>query len=214
MAHIAPPPPTRPPRPLFHILRANQYLVRIFDPTDHGTTATGFRYWGPRHRFDHNRVGTHASPAPDPDCGIYYAAANLAGCLVETFGAVGLIEFGEKCVAYPHLTRDLRLLDLRRRGAMRAGANAALAKVADRPLSQQWSRYFYDNAEVYSRIDGLVYFNAHNDAVSFALYERAADALECPPSHVIRLDHPALRPTIVRVALANNLIVPPAGHIT
>ena len=68
---------------------------------------------------------------------------------------MGLIEFGEQCVAYPHLTRDLRLLELRRRGAMRAGANAALAKVADRPLSQQWSQYFYDNPTFFNDITNI-----------------------------------------------------------
>jgi hypothetical protein len=97
---------------------------------------------------------------------------------------------------------------------MRAGANAALAKIAERPVSQQWSRYFYENVDVYSKIDGLVYLNAHNDAVAYALYERAADALECPPSDMIRLDHPALRKVIVRAGLANGLLAPPSGYTT
>jgi hypothetical protein len=128
---------------------------------------------------------------------------------VELFGDTRIVECGERCVAYAQLTRTLHLLDLRGRGAMRAGANAALAKVADRPLSQEWSRYFYEQESLYSRIDGLIFFNAHNDGVAIALYERAADALSCPDNNVMRLDHPRLRRTVVRRALENGLVPPP-----
>ena len=210
MVEIPKPPPSFPVEPIpcdtFH---AGQHIVHIFDPTDYGATASGFRHWGPIHRFDHQCMGTHANPADDPDRGIYYAALDLPGCLVETFGDTRIVECGERCVANVRLTRSLNLLDLRGRGAMRAGANATLSKVADRPISQEWSRYFYEQESIYTRIDGLIFYNAHNDDEAIALYERATDALYCPTDQVMRLDHPSLRPIIVRCAIENGLVFPP-----
>jgi hypothetical protein len=40
---------------------------------------------------------------------------------------------------------------------MKAGSVAALAKTADRELSQAWSRYFYEQEEIYGKIDGIIY---------------------------------------------------------
>lgn len=92
---------------------------------------------------------------------------------------------------------------------MKAGSVAALAKTADRALSQQWSRYFYEQENLYSTLDGLLYFNAHNDEEAIALYERTRDGLACPSTQVIRLAHPNLRPAIQATAIANNLIFKP-----
>jgi hypothetical protein len=210
MVRIAPPPPLRKPHPIFcDTFRRGDHVVRIFDPTDHGATATGFRYWGPRHRFDHHCVGDFDNPTDDPDCGIYYAALSLCGCLVEAFGDTGIVDFGERHVANVRLTRDLHLLDLRQHGAMRAGANAALSKVAERPFSQAWSRYFYEHEAIYTRVDGMIFYNAHNDDDAIALYERAADALICPADQIMRLDHSLLRPAVVRCSLDHGIDVPP-----
>jgi RES domain len=200
------PPPKFPPSPSFHLLDTGSQIVRIFNPNKYQTQALTFRFFGPIHRFDHHRG---ARSQIDPERGIYYAALTLSGCLVEYFGDTGVIEIADEQVAQVNITRPLTLLDLRGSGAMKAGSVAALAKTADRALSQQWSRYFYETEEIYSLIDGLIYFNAHNDEEAIALYERAHDGLACPETQVVRLSHPNLRPAIQGTALANNLIFKP-----
>jgi hypothetical protein len=104
----------------------------------------------------------------------------------------------------PELTRPLILLDLRFRGAMRAGTVAAIAK-CDYPLSQPWSRYFYETTADFGTIDGLIYLNAHNDEWAILLYERARDALWCAAGDIVRLDDPRLRPTLIEIMRANDL---------
>ena len=148
-------------------------------------------------------------PQIDSERGIYYAAFTLAGCLIECFGDIGVIEIRDEEVCRIETTRPINLLDLRGAGAMKAGSVAALAKTADRSLSQEWSRYFYEQKGIYSNIDGLIYFNAHNDDIAIALYERAIDSLVCPSNQIIRLDHPQLRPAIQQTAIDNNLIFKP-----
>jgi RES domain len=75
-------------------------------------------------------------------------------------------------VARVRTPRDLRLLQLEDGGAWDAGSVAAIAKTADRPLSQEWARYFYA-APAYGSVDGLRFENAHNDEPAFAFFERA-----------------------------------------
>jgi hypothetical protein len=212
MVLIAPPPPTVPVEPSTAELPAGTRLVRIFDPTRHQATATSFRFQGPYARFDHHEgSGPERRPDDSPLRGIYYAARTLSGCLVEVFGDTRVIEFGERHVAGPALRRPVRLLDLRGPGAMRAGSVAALAKSADRSLSQAWARYLYEHPGIYGLVDGLLYFNyfnAHNDEEALALFERAADALTCAPDAVARLDAPGLRPLILDLARQNNLVLP------
>jgi hypothetical protein len=55
MVLIYPPPPTRNITPKFEVLEPGIAIERIFAPTSHGSTARGFRYYGPLHRFDHQR---------------------------------------------------------------------------------------------------------------------------------------------------------------
>lgn len=182
-------------------------MVRLFDPSRHRATATGFRSYGPLHRFDHHRGREDEKPDDDTERGIYYAAESLSSCLVEIFGDTGVVDLQRHHVSSPILRRDLRLLDLRHNGAMRAGTKAAIAKVADRNLSQAWSRHFYETPEVYSDLDGVIYLNAHNDEDAIALYERASDALECSPERVIRLNDEALRAAVLEAADDNDLVV-------
>lgn len=213
MVVIASPPPLKPPSPLFRSLVAGSFMLRIFDPIRHGTTALSFRYFGPLGRFDHQRLSPTGSSSEDPDRGISYAGLTLSCCLVECFGDVGVIEIKGQQIARLELTRDLTLLDLRGCGAMRAGAVAALAKIADRNLSQAWSRYFYERTADYGQLDGISYLNAHNDqeanglpsATAIAIYERAQSALVCPDSQILPLNHPSLRPAILEAALTNHL---------
>jgi hypothetical protein len=202
---IAPPPPSRTPDPLHYTLPSSSYLLRIFNPARHNTQALTFRHYGPINRFDHQQINPTGKPADDPDRGIYYAGFTLSCCLVEYFGDSGIIEIKDEQVARIQLKRDLQLLDLRGFGSLRAGSVAALAKVADRAFSQTWSRYFYEQTAIYGTLDGICYFNAHNDEAAIALYERSKDALSCPDTQILTLNHPSLRPAIQQAALDNNL---------
>ena len=149
-------------------------------------------------RFDHHDGAERR--------GIYYAAPSLESCVVEVFGDLGVVEFGTCRVARATLQRELVLLDLRRRGAMRAGTVAAVAS-GDHGRSQEWSRYFYEQRDIYESLDGLLYANAHNGADAVALYERAEDALVCPPENDWPLDDPVVETELRWIAHANNLIV-------
>lgn len=211
MARIALPPPARIPDPLFLVLPARATLVRIFDPDRRDASALTFRENGPRKRFDHHRgEGAERLPADDPERSVYYAAWSdepavaFSSSLVEVFGDTGIVESANRLVAMPRLTRTLRLLDLRGRGAMRAGAISAVAK-CQYHLSQPWSRHFYESPADYGTVDGLLYLNAHNDEPAVLLYERAAGGLACPSDALIRLDHPSLRPLLLAAMRANSL---------
>jgi hypothetical protein len=124
--------------------------------------------------------------------------------MVEVFGDTGIVVFADLQVALPVLQRPARLLDLRGRGAMRAGTVAAVAK-CEHACSQPWSRYFYEQTSDYGALDGLLYRNAHNDEPAVMLNERAQDALRCPAEAVVRLDHPALRMQVLDSMRQNNL---------
>jgi hypothetical protein len=89
---------------------------------------------------------------------------------------------------------------------MKAGSMAALSKTADRSLSQAWSRYFYEHQEIYTDVDGIIYYNAHNDEEAIVLYERAKSGLTCSLEQVQPLCNPGLHLFIQKVALDNNLI--------
>ena len=205
MVLIASPPPAKTPSPLYRTLASGSFLLRIFDPTQYGTKATTFRSYGPINRFDHQRLPPTGNCAEDPERGISYAGLTLSCCLVECFGDTGVIEIKDQQIGRIQLTRDLTLLDLRANGAMRAGSVAALAKVADRHLSQAWSQYFYEQTDLYGQIDGISFLNAHNDEEAFALYERAQSALICPDDRILPLAHPSLRPAMQQAALDNHL---------
>lgn len=200
----------RPPRqPLHHFVPAGTRLFRIFNPDEYGATALGFRWHGPHSRFDHHRGQgpPKYDPANDPDRAVYYAAFSLSGCVVEVFGDLGSVVFGDYHVAKPEATRDLDLLDLRREGAMRAGSVAALAKIANRTVSQVWARHFYEHSDIFGTIDGILYSNAHNDEEALVLFERAAGALTCPAAYVLRLDDRDLRTVMEDIAWRNNLVI-------
>ncbi|OUL27670.1 hypothetical protein BV372_25505 [Nostoc sp. T09] len=214
---IVPPPRFGRPKPKFYSLKKGTELLRIFR-TDFGTTALSFRVWGPLYRFDHHR-GNFPSfsyepldyqQAIDRERGIYYLAPKLSSCLVEVFGDLGCIEITDQQIAIVTATRDLKLLDLRGTGAMRAGANeATLAKTEKRSLSQAWSRYFYEQPAIYTQIHGLIYCNAHNNEDAIAIYERAEHFFNCRPENVLPLKHELLRGPILKAADENNLEVIP-----
>lgn len=206
MVKVRLPPPTRNVMPQFEILKPGQKLLRIFDPTKYGATATGFRYYGPISRFDHHR----GKPAVDPTRGISYAGMTLSCCVVEVFGDGDVVEVKQQQVACLTLTESLKLLDLRGAAAMKAGTVAAISAIAQRSVSQAWGRYFYDRPQ-YGEVDGLIFNNAHNGEGAIALYERAKPQLTSAHVRVMALNHPELRSAIFRIANRHSLLVQPYG---
>jgi hypothetical protein len=84
---------------------------------------------------------------------------------------------------------------------MRAGSVVALNATADRSLSQQWSRFFYDTAIAEDKpIDGLLYSNAHNGKAALAVYERAEAAIHCAAELPLAADELSSR----LLAIAND----------
>jgi len=192
------------PTPQHHVVQSGAVLIRLFNPRSHGAQALKFRQYGPLSRFDHHRPNP---PAVDADRGILYAGQTLSCCLVEVFGDSRVIDVGDFEVAALRTLRDLTVLDLRGEFAMRAGTVAAVCKDSHRAYSQAWSQYFYENSFLYGEVDGLLFPNAHNDEVAFALYERAESGLDC--TACARLDIDELRPEVQLTAAENNLVVTP-----
>ncbi len=206
MVAIKSPPPVVTPQPVFLHLDGGTPVVRVYDPTLHGAQALSFRTYGPISRFDHQRA-TYPHRVDDPDRGIIYGAFTLSSCLVEVFGDHKVIEVGTWEVAALSTTKRLTLLDLRGAGAMRAGTVSAISKESNRQFSQEWSRYFYDHGFIYSNIDGLAFYNAHNDEEAFAFYERAKNGFQCDGTRL--LSDNSLRPYIQETAIVNGLVVEP-----
>lgn len=209
MVAIRLPPPTRNLSPVVTILPSKTQLIRIFDPTKYNAKALSFRAFGPLSRFDHHRIYPDNKPQLDPERSIIYGALTLSSCIVEIFGDFDLIEVKQQQVALIEISANLTLLDLRGSNAMKAGTVSAIAKTANRNLSQTWSRYFYEQRSLYGEIDGLIYANAHNDEDAFALYERASTKLEKAKVETMPLNHPALRSTIFQIAANHSLLVNP-----
>jgi hypothetical protein len=138
-----------------------------------------------------------------------YGAFTMSSCLVEIFGDSKVIEVGTWEVAALTTTRTVTLLDLRGPGAMRAGTVSAIAKESNRQFSQEWSRYFYDTIFVYTAVDGLAFYNAHNDEEALAFYDRAANAFQCTAADTRALSHDSLRTVIREIAILNGLVVHP-----
>jgi hypothetical protein len=126
---------------------------------------------------------------------------------VEAF-EIGVVEAGTKHLARLRTTRDLLLLDLRGRAAMRAGTVAAIS-AGDHSLSQPWSRYFWEHPEIYGEIDGLLYLSAHSGDQAVSLYERARGGLELPRGRDAALSAPVVLAEVRRVALDHGLVVLP-----
>ena len=206
MVLIAPPPPLVVPEPKTFTLSKNETCLRVYNPGSHNTQALSFRHFGPLRRFDHQRE-TPGKPAHNPDRGIFYASTSLSGCLVEIFGDTRVIDVGTFEVAQIKCNRDLTLLDLRGDGAMKAGTVSAVCKDTNHSHSQNWSRYFYENPFIYGTIDGLIFGNAHNDEIAFALYERCEQSLVSVMTTSLR--HDSLRDEIRLTAVDFKLFVAP-----
>ena len=208
MVAVDPPPPCVAPDPLFLVVPKGATIVRLYDPLAHGAHALSFRGFGPISRFDHHRA-PYPTKSEDPDRGTVYGACKLSSCLVEIFGDSKVVETGNWEVAALTATRPLKLLDLRGPGAMRARTVSAISKESSRRFSQEWSRFFYDTTFAYTAVDGLVFYNAHNDEEAFAFYERTSDAFKCTAADVRPLRHDSLRAAVRDIAITNGLFVQP-----
>jgi hypothetical protein len=201
---LPPPDARRRISPIHHTLPAGSDLFRIYDPdAPHGPRdGKAFRWHGPYARFDHQR-GTGSRERR----GIWYGSLTFSCAVVEAFD-IGVVELGTKRLARARTTREVLLLDLRGRAAMRAGTVAAIS-AGDHALSQPWSRYFWEHPEIYGELDGLFYASAHNGGPAVALYERARDGLEVPRGHDAPLADAAVLAAVRRAALDNGLVVLP-----
>jgi hypothetical protein len=201
---LPPPDPRRRISPTHHTLGAGTDLFRIYDPAAlHGPRdGARFRWHGPYARLDHHRgTGRRERRA------IWYSGLTLSCAVVEAFD-VGVVEPGTKRLTHARTARDLLLLDLRGRAAMRSGTVAAIS-AADHSLSRSWSRYFWEHPEIYGELDGLLYPSAHNGEPAVALYERGSSGIEVPPGHDAPLIDPAVLAAVRRVALDHGLMVLP-----
>lgn len=205
MVEIRYPPPTRNISPQWLELKPGTTIQRIFDPTSYGATATGFRYYGPLSRFGHQRITV--KPKIDEERGIIYAGLNLSCCLIEVFGDDETIKIQQQQIAFITLKQSIRLLDLRDSGAWDVGSVKAMTSDGRRKLTQAWSRYFYENSDLYGKIEGLVFNNAHDGQAALALYERASPKLLSANVSVLGLNEPTIRETVIAIATRLNLLV-------
>jgi RES domain len=206
MVRVAPPPPDARRRisPTHHTIVAGADLFRIYDPASPNGPQDGraFRWHGPFARFDHHR-GTTARERR----GIWYGGLTLSCAVVEAFD-IGIVAPGTKRLARARATRDLLLLDLRGRAAMRSGTVVAIS-AGDHSLSQPWSRFFWEHPEIYGEIDGLYYPSAHSGELAVALYERSRNGIDVPPGHDAPLTDRAVLAAVRRVAIKHGLVMLP-----
>ena len=81
------------------------------------------------------------------------------------------LKYKKQQIAFVTLKQSLKLLDLRESGAWDAGSVMAMTSDGRRKLTQAWSRYFYENLDLYGNIEGLIFNNAHDGQMAIALYE-------------------------------------------
>jgi hypothetical protein len=211
MVLILPPPPTVTPRPQHETVETQTALVRIFNPASrYKTQASTYRYFGPLLRFDHHQPLTKEEAVKlngkeDPNRGITYWGFTLSCCLVELFGDPKIVEFKDYEVAIARIEQPLLLLDIRDKGAMAAGSVAALGSVADRLVSQAWSRYFYLETDIYQKVDGILYSNAHNGEKAVALYERSEPIISNAKIQTRPLKDKSIRHLIDAAVAENNM---------
>ena len=208
MALAPPPPPHRPEQPLIVSFHPGAVLWRIYNPkSKYKPGPTTFRINGPHERFDH-QIPNALGPCDNPHRGIYYAADCLEGAVVEVFGdSTRIIERKDFRVVEARLTQEIRLLDLRKSAAMRAGTAVGITGTETRSLTQEWSRYFYGHPLIYQNIDGLLYSNSHNGLDAIAIYERGSQAIETSQQRIQRLAASALQMELLGIAYRNDLTV-------
>ena len=213
--HVKPPPldPT-PSAPKIVLRGEGTEILRIFNPTEHSHTELSFRPFGPILRFDHHRAPLD-NAAIDEERAIWYGApleqpegmvTALEICMWECFAAERRVmpnrALGRVRVA---AGQTLALLSLVDADAVSAGTITQLAAAANPHDSQEWSRFFYDKPDIYTRIDGLLYRSAWIGGFNIALSERGRPKLESHPDPgSLPLEHPSLRGPIAEIAYRNG----------
>jgi hypothetical protein len=212
MVDVKPPPPLRNVNPKIAVLPVDIKLRRIFDPTRYGSiceavsfrTAIGFRSYGPVSRFDHH---SSDQASDDNQRRIIYAGFTLSCCITEYFGDGEIVNVEKIKLAIIYLSKELKLLDLRGTAAMAAGTVAAISGITQREITQAWGKYFYEQVELYSTVDGLIFSGAHNGEDAIALYERAEAIISSSKVKEIDLKSETLRSTILKIADEHGLEV-------
>jgi hypothetical protein len=186
--------------PIFFNLNTGDTILRshrkIYDPLE-------FRYVGPLARFDHHddvsvRGVSYAVPIVQSE------SEAFSSCLIQVFGDTGVISDSLGLnICWIKITRPLKLLDLRGNGALKVGCFTTISSIADRVISQSWSRYFYEHENLYTKIDGIIYPNAYNGMPAIVLYERAAGSLAYIED--LPLYHCSLRIKLLSAAMDLNL---------
>lgn len=200
MAKITSPPPSHEFRPQYYVLQAGTAIKRIYDPTTkYKVTASSFRYFGPRARFDHQQR-IKGKAAINPDRGVIYAGFSLTCCLVEIFAEDGTIEIGQHELATIMVAKDLKLLDITTDHVWNAGASVASVMQGKRGLTQAWGCHFYDDEATYGKVDGLIYTSANNGEKAIALYERAESTITTSEIYIQRMQERSFRKELVQTA--------------
>lgn len=199
--------------PTFFQVISGSYVYRIYQ---NRYNPTEFRYFGGIGRFDHHSEVLD-NRQKDEERGIYYvspiigsvndAISNISNSIANFVENSSTIERTQKynfCIL--KIIRELKLLDLRGDGAMRAGSTSSICTTSDRTLSQKWSRHFYEHENLYSKVDGIIYLNLHDSYPAIALYERAEDALKLIKN--IPLDTPNLSSILQDFVKSLEIIIP------
>lgn len=156
------------------------------------------------HRHDHDpaflgRTGLNRFDAPGSEFGVLYAAEDLQGAFIETFGdaagrTVTVNSLTVRAYTTFEPTRALSLVDVRGAGLARIGADARLF-AGDRVPAQQWSLAIWSHP---ATVDGICYRARHDPSRSaVALYDRADRAVRV--AQTTPLMAPSERPAFAAV---------------
>jgi hypothetical protein len=125
------------------------------------------------------RSGHNRFDAPRGEFGVLYAADELAGAFIETFGRspgyriVSEARLRGRGLAQIEARRPLRLVDLRGPGLAQIGAMGEVTMGGSYRLSQRWALRLHPDQP-----DGLWYGCRHDPSTgAVAVFDRAQDAL-------------------------------------
>lgn len=197
-----PPSECRKATPQHRALKPGTLLSRIYAREPHDDRADSFRTFGPIYRFDHHRYPAEA-PALDADRGVLYVSESTAGCLLEVFYGLGTVtrhngEGGAYRLATLEITRPLLLLKLDGEDAAIDAGTTGNIFTEPHDETQPWARHFYDDTNVYQKVDGISYQASHGGQVAVALFERAKDKLVVAEDNAFT--EPATRSIITQLA--------------